>query len=349
MRAVSELSSRALYAKAKAMFVPHLSEEAYAELASFSQLSDFTAYLKSKTPYAEAFEAVGAMGRLSRRQIEGVVKRMSLMRLERLNKYALLCDNGVSEYFLRKHECECIVRRLRQSGAYELDSYFMYIPDGFFKKTSFDLYALERASAPQDVLEVLKGTVYEKPLSRLLTEGAENGHQAPENLLYAGLYERGAAEFKKKLAPGEYAEVEKLLATLGDMLTISTLYRIKKYYPQHEDTLKLHVYRSKLTRLSEREYATLVHTETPEAFINTLENGVYKKAAELLRGSHAAFFSRQYIYDVCRKTFASSTNAALTALCYSVCNAAEADNLILLAEGIGVGADPDEMLSLLIR
>lgn len=349
MSGIAELSSRALYAKAKAMNVSHLSEEAYTELTSFSQLSDFTAYLKSKTPYAEAFEAVGATGRLSRRQIEGVVKRMSLMRLERLNKYASLCDNGVSDYFLWKHECECIVRRLRQPGAYELDSYFMYIPDGFFKKTSFDLYALERASTPQRVLEVLKGTVYEKPLARVLTEDTENGHQTPENLLYAGLYERGAANFKKKLAPGEYAEVESLLATLGDMLTVSTLYRIKKYYSRHEDTLKLLVYRSTLTRLSEREYASLEHAENSEAFVKVLESGVYKKAAELLRGSHAAFFSRQYIYDICRKAFASSTGAALTALCYSAVSTAEADNLILLAEGIGVGADPTEMQALLIR
>lgn len=350
MSKIAGLSSHALYAKAKAMFVPQLSDEVYADLASCTQLTEFTSYLRNKTPYGEAFEAVGATGKLSRRQIEGVVKRMTLVRLEKLLRYAALCDNGVAEYFRWKHECECIVRRLRQSGAYELDSYFMYIPDGFFKKTSFDLYALERASTPQSVLEVLKGSVYEKPLARVLTEnGTGNERQTPENLLYAGLYEHSAAHFKKKLSGAEYAQIEKLLATLGDMLTISTLYRIKTYYPEHEDPLKLHVYRSSLTRLTPSDRASLEHAAGPEAFVQALEKGCYKKAAELLKGSHAAFFTRQYIYDICRKSFSTTSFAALTALCYSACISAEADNLILLAEGIGMGAEPTEMQALLIR
>ena len=85
---ISGLSSNALYAKAKAMFADHLTDEVYTELAGMTELADFTSYLKTKTPYSEAFEAIGQSGRLSRRQLEGIIKRMTLLRLEKLLRYA---------------------------------------------------------------------------------------------------------------------------------------------------------------------------------------------------------------------------------------------------------------------
>jgi len=44
-----------------------------------------------------------------------------------------------------------------------------------------------------------------------------------------------------------------------------------------------------------------------------------------------------------------TSDAALTALCFSAQISAEADNLITLAEGICVGARAEEMTALLIR
>ena len=146
MSTISGLSASALYAKAKAVYASHLTDAVYAELAGMTDFAEFVGYIRTKTPYSEAFEAIGGnTGKLSRRQFEGIIKRMTLMRLEKILRYASLCDDGITDYFRMKHECECIIRRLRQQGDYELDSYFMYIPDGFFKKTCFELYALERA------------------------------------------------------------------------------------------------------------------------------------------------------------------------------------------------------------
>ena len=351
---ISGLSSNALYAKAKAMFADHLTDEVYTELAGMTELADFTSYLKTKTPYSEAFEAIGQSGRLSRRQLEGIIKRMTLLRLEKLLRYASLCDDGISDYFRMKHECECIIRRLRQEGDYELDSYFVYVPDGFFKKTCFDLYALERACTPKEVLEVLKGTPYEKPLARVLSFDSpdaemQNRRQVPENRLYGFLYEHSAQIFKKKNDAGSYPEIEKLLASLGDMLTIGTLYRIKTYYPEKEDVLRLHVYRSVLTRLSAAERSALEHASGTDTFLAALDTTCYKKLVPLFKSDKAAIATKQYLYDFCRKQFTMTSDAALTALCYSAQISAEADNLITLAEGICVGAKPEEMLGLLLR
>ena len=355
MNTIAGLSSNALYAKAKALFAEHLTAGVYEELAGMTDLAEFTSFLRTKTPYGAAFEAVGQNGRLSRRQLEGIIKRMTLMRLEKILRYASLCDDGISDYFRMKHECECIIRRLRQEGDYELDSYFMYVPDGFFKKTCFDLYALERACTPKAVLEVLEGTPYEKPLARVFSFAAdpqkdkENTRQVPENLLYSALYEHSAAIFKKKLDAKSYPEVEKLLASLGDMLAIGTFYRIKKYYPEKEDMLRLHVYRSQLTRLSAAQRSSLEHAADISAFIAALDTTCYKKLVPLMKSEKAAIAAKQYLYDYCRAQFSMTSDAALTALCFSAQISAEADNLITLAEGICVGARAEEMTALLIR
>lgn len=350
MSTISGLSASALYAKAKAVYASHLTQGTFAELAAMTDFAEFVGYIRTKTPYAEAFEAIGGnTGKLSRRQFEGIIKRMTLMRLEKILRYASLCDDGITDYFRMKHECECIIRRLRQQGDYELDSYFMYIPDGFFKKTCFELYALERACTPKEILAVLKNTPYENVLARLIsgTPEAENARLVPENRLYSFLYEHSAAVFKKK-APGDFAEIETLLATLGDMLAVSTLYRIKTYYPENEEVLRLHVYRSPLTRFAAKERTALEHASGTEEFVKTLGGTCYKGLVPLLKSGKAAIFTKQYLYDVCRERFSMTNSAALAALCFSACISAEADNLILLAEGICMGAKPEDMTALLV-
>lgn len=352
MSGIAGLSSKALYAKARACYAPRLDETVYTALAAQDDINEFAAYLKNKTPYGAAFEGVGGSGRFTRLQLEAVIKRMTFLRMEKVLRYARLCDNYVSDYFRTKHECECIIRRLRQKGDYTLDSYFLYLPDGFFKNTRFDLTALERAGEPDSLLPVLQGTPYERLVKRLVSGMPSDGYAGrlvPENTLYAYLYETGAAGFKRKLGAREYSEVEGLLAALGDMLTVGTLYRIKKYYAAHEETLRLHVYRSTVTRLSETQCDRLMHAPDAAAFSEALTGTCYKGLVPLLAGEKAAVFTRQYIYNVCRRLFFKSDNAATVALCYGVCTAAEADNLITLTEGISAGAPPEQMLSLLIR
>lgn len=84
MSTISGLSASALYAKAKAVYASHLTQGAFAELAAMTDFAEFVGYVRTKTPYAEAFEAVGSTGKLSRRQFEGIIKRMTLMRLEKI-------------------------------------------------------------------------------------------------------------------------------------------------------------------------------------------------------------------------------------------------------------------------
>ena len=132
------------------------------------------------------------------------------------------------------------------------------------------------------------------------------------------------------------------------MLAVSTLYRIKTYYPETEEVLRLHVYRSPLTRFAAKERTALEHASGTEEFVKTLGGTCYKGLVPLLKSGKAAIFTKQYLYDVCRERFSMTNSAALAALCFSACIAAEADNLILLAEGICMGAKPEDMTALLV-
>ena len=148
-------------------------------------------------------------------------------------------------------------------------------------------------------------------LARLIsgTPETENARLVPENRLYSFLYEHSAAVFKKK-SPGDFAEIETLLATLGDMLAVSTLYRIKTYYPETEEVLRLHVYRSPLTRFAAKERTALEHASGTEEFVKTLGGTCYKGLVPLLKSGKAAIFTKQYLYDVCRERFSMTSSAA---------------------------------------
>ena len=59
MSTISGLSASALYAKAKAVYASHLTDAVYAELAGMTDFAEFVGYIRTKTPYSEAFEAIG--------------------------------------------------------------------------------------------------------------------------------------------------------------------------------------------------------------------------------------------------------------------------------------------------
>lgn len=346
MANISALSSKALYAKAKACYASHMTPDDYVRLSSLSSLEEFVSHLKNKTQYSAAFEGLGGSGHLTRQHVEAIIRRMFFLRLEKLVRYANLCDNYVSDYFLARHECECIVRRLRQSGEYTLDSYFVYMPEGFFTSTGFDIYALEHARSQEELLEVLHGTDYGKLLDNILKSGA--GSLIAENVIYGYLFEHSAKGFKKKLEKKEYEEIERILAMFSDMITINNLYRIKKFYPDCADKLLIHVYTSNLTHISDIQLDKMKKAKDVTEFTAQLEKTCYKQAATLLRGSESALFTKQYIYNECKRLFTISDKAAVSALCYSYLITNEASNLIVLTEALSAGVSQERMLKLLV-
>lgn len=345
---IAGLSSGALFAKSKACFTGLMSSEDYSTAASFGNLAEFAAFLKNKTAYSEAFDGIGGSAKMTRQRLEAIIKRMTLLRLEKVIRYAKLSDSFVSEYLLIKHECECIISRMRQHGEYTLDSYLLYMPDGFFKNTCFDIAELEKAHTSAEIKSVLEKTPYSKILAYVFDKNDFGGRLVPENLLYRYLYETGDANFEKKLSKKDYAEVKELLSLLSDMITIGTVYRIKKYYSQSED-LMLHVFGSSLTHFSQARIEELKNAQTYSEFVSVLEGTRYKGLVPLLESDRSALFTKQYIYNFCRKKFASSCNPALSALCYARLVSAEADNLVTITEGVSSGTNPEKILSMLIR
>ena len=345
---INELSQSALFAKVKACSTSLLSEQDCIKAASCSSLADFASYLKNKTPYAIAFEGIGSSVKMTRQHLESVIKRMTFIRIEKIIRYASISDNFIADYFLMKHETECIISRLRQHGTYSIDSYLMYMPEGFFTGTCFDLKALEHATDIKSILDVLRKTHYGDLLAPIL-ENHKSGRLIPENLLYRNLYESGAQGFKKKLNSEHYKGVEEFLSMLSDMLTVSNIYRIKKYYPENEEAMLLNVFSSSLTRFTSLQLSGLKHSASAKEFTKMLATTKYKELSALFESQTGAIFTKQYIYNACKKSFTRTNNAALCALCYSILVNTEADNLITIAEGISSQADTEHIISMLIK
>ena len=345
---IKGLSSGALFAKVKACSTELLTDADYLKAASCTSLPELASFLKNKTPYSDAFEGIGSSVRMTRLHLESVIKRMTLLRMAKIIRYASLTDNYVSDYFMMKHETECIISRLRQHGEYTIDSYLMYMPDGFFTETSFDLKALEHATDTAGILKAIERTHYREILAPVL-EKHEPGQWIPENLLYRNLYETGAANFQKKLNSEDYQDVEELLAMLSDMITVNNIYRIKKYYPDSEEAMLISIFSSALTRFSHSQLSGLKSATTATDFTDRLALTKYKELAALFNTPIGALFTKQYIYNICKKHFIRTNNAALSALCYSRLISNEADNLISITEGISAKTEPERICAMLIK
>ena len=345
---IKGLSSGALFAKVKACSTSLLNEGDYAKAAACPTLSEFASFLKNKTPYSDAFNGIGSSVRMTRQHLEAVIKRMTLLRMEKIIRYAKLTDNYVSDYFMMKHETECIISRLRQHGEYTIDSYLMYMPEGFFTSTCFDIKALEQAKDTSSILDVLEKTPYRAILAPVL-ELHEAGRWIPENLLYKNLYETGAASFRKKLGDDEYKGVEELLSTHSDMMTVNNIYRIKKYYPDSEAEMLLSIFTSSVTGFNHSQLTGLKGATNAKEFTERLLQTKYKELSVLFNSPVGGLFTKQYLYNVCKKNFIRTNSAALSALCYLTLVNSEADNLITVAEGISAGSDPERICTMLIK
>ena len=177
----------------------------------------------------------------------------------------------------------------------------------------------------------------------------ENERLIPENLLYKHLYEAGAEGFKSKLSHEEYKEVKELLSMMSDMITVNNIYRIKKYYPDSEEAMILHIFSSSLTRFTPNQLSALKKVTSAKEFTRSISETAYKGLDTLFESPMGALFTKQYIYNVCKKRFIRTSDAALSALCYSTLVSTEADNLISIAEGISLGTEPERICSMLIK
>jgi len=342
---VSALSSNALYAKSKAMNAKRITERQYADMAALPDIGELASYLKNRTSYSAAFEGIGGVS-FNRARLEGVIKRMIFLREQTIMRYAELTGSGLGDYFTARRETDIIISCARRNGeTFSVDPYLLYLPDSAKQSLRIDLSGIEDVKSDTQMLEALEGTPYHKLLTGVLS-GDRRHFVNMQNILYKNLFEQTAKNLESHLSGEDAAKAVGILSELSDIITLSSLYRIKKYYPDDEKMI-FHVFRANVTKLDKKCFDELCAAKDAAEVEKLINNGKYGK---YFRDNYdSRNLSRRIMYTACKKHLSASFSAVVSAICCDELFRIEATNLSTVAEGISYKMSPDEIMSLLIK
>ena len=301
----------AVYAAAKAGARTFFDPDDYAALYACDSTASFLRFLRAKEGYAAAFAGVSVPGEPTLSFLEGVTHRAWYLRMARVLRYAKQADDGVADYFRRKHEAACILACLRSHGVHAPDSYLLFVPDGFFRETAFDPAALERAVGMAAIREALRGTVYGEMLyGAFMTDNPHEALRNAEGILHGYVIGEAAADFRKRLSAADYAEVRSFLSLAADEPYLEALARSKRRFAGAAVPPFLV---PGVTALDDSEVRALENAADGAELTKALEKTVYAGAARAGNGDGA--FATLF-HDRAAALFRRTTAGVTAALCY---------------------------------
>lgn len=270
-----------IVAKARSMHGEALSEEMYQELLHKKSVAEIAGYLKHETSYAPALKDVRE-NNIHRGQLESILRQEIFKKTMKLYRYA---DAAMKPYYrlhMQQIEIDLILSRIRVLISQEYEAAIAEFPIFLKPYTSFDLLRLGNVHSYDELLDVLKHTMYYAILLPYrVKKGEENDidYTKIETQLQVQHYTHTFQVIDKTLKGKSRKAVKQYFATQIELSNIEKIYRYKKYFNAREDVI-----RESLVPVHEHLSAAfveeLIAQPNARAFIKLLQSSTYRLGIE---------------------------------------------------------------------
>ena len=162
------MTNNAVIAKARAIHGKMLTKDDYTVLIHKGSVPAAVAYLKTKPLYAAAFadteEAV-----VHREQAEALIVKNVYDQYLRVCKFRNGDKTGIMSFYVRRIECEQLIKAVIAISSGGQEGFVVSFPEYLADAFSFDPMALAAAKDLRLAAEIIRGTIYYKPLHPLMT------------------------------------------------------------------------------------------------------------------------------------------------------------------------------------
>jgi len=344
---MSDQSSLAMAAKAKAMYGKHLKSDDYTELLRKRTVQEIAGYLKNETAFKSVLEGINEFS-IHRGHLEMLVRQTFYLDFLELIRYGQTNKDHFYEYGVLMIEIKQILMSIRLLSETDKTSQIAQLPIFANRMISFDVERLIKVNTYDELLTVIKNTPYYnllkplKPISTLDIDYA-NFEVVLKTYYYKRVYEIIEHEFSGK----DKQDIKDLFDTQIELENITKIYRLKKYYNASPIEIKK-VLNPTHKRIPRKTLDEWIDTTDAESFLKAVKTNAYDISIDIKEFQYIEYQTDVIMFDLNKRLMRFSTNPNIILVSYLSLLEIEIINIIDIIEGIRYKVDNDKIAKLLI-
>lgn len=338
-----------IVSKAKSMHGKQLSKEDYGELLHKRSVAEVTNYLKNETQYAYALKDVRE-NLIHRGQLEDILKRSIFHQTMKLYRYADASEKPYYQLHMQQIEMDLILQRIRVLIAQQYEDAIAELPVFLKAYTSFDLMRLGTVKSYDELLDVLKKTMYYEvllPFRKPKGKEQDIAYTECETALNKKFYEHAFEVIDQVLKGKTKKAVKELYSVDVELANMTKIYRFKRYFKAREDNIRdslVPIY----DHFSKSQIEELLAAQNEKTFLQKLAASYYHLKMDEGKHVYIEWYTEKFRYQMARKNIYYSQSAPLVFSSYLYLQERELENLINIIEGIRYQVASEDIEKMLI-
>ena len=329
------LASNATVAKIRALHGKMLKKENYREMLTRRSVPEIAEYLAATPRYKQALKDIDPMT-VHRGFIEELLEKDNFDTYIRLCQFQQLDKVPFFDFLIEKAEINCILMLINSINTGVDRSYLNDLPGYVIKHTKLDLLELSGAGDFTQLLKLLRGTRYHKPLVRVpLSEDGKVDYTECEVRLRTQYYVNLLQEAKDSFADSQLEEVTRMVKADIRFKNLINAYRMKAFYGFSAEQIKKHQLKIASTGRKLDEYYNL---ETPEQMLEWLSR--HEMQSEITDGAQIELKMQRDRFKKLEHSIYRSFSAPVVLYAFTELCSFETSNITHIIEGIRYGVDP---------
>lgn len=343
------MATGVIVTKVKSMHGDRLRKEDYAELLKKKSIAEITGFLKNETQYRKALKDVRE-NNVHRGQLEDLLRRDMFYKTMKLFRYG---DSSQKKYYqlhLQQIEIDLLLQRIRVLISQHFEDAIAELPIFLKDYTSFNLLRLGAAKSYDDLLEVVKNTMYYETLLLFrVAKGKEHliDYTHCERQLQMQYYEYAHKTITKVMKGSSKKNTMDLFTTKVELSNMTKIYRLKKFYNAREDVIRdslIPIY----NRIPATEVEEFIAEPTAESFLKKLQNSKYHLYVDDVNNVFIEYYADKFQYKLAKKNIYFSQDAPVVFTSYLFLQQMELENIINIIEGVRYNVNSEDIENMLI-
>ena len=343
------MATGVIVSKAKSMHGKQLTAEDYNELLHKRSVSEIAGYLKNETQYRDALKDVRE-NNIHRGQLENMLRRDMFKQTMKLYRYAEAGQKDFYQLHMQQIEIELILQRIRVLISEEYEDAIAELPVFLKGYVSYDLMRLGNVHTFDELLSVLKKTMYYEVLVPFRVGKGKEGeiaYTACETALNKKYYEHVFDVIDNVMKGKAKKEARELYSIDVELSNLTKIYRYKRYFQSREDVIRDSLIDVQ-EHISKKQIEEFLAEPTLKGFMDKLAKCWYHLEMDDDKRVYIEWYMDKFRYRIARKNIYYSQSAPVVYASYLYLQKLELENLVNIIEGIRYQVDSEDIAKMLI-